>query len=154
MPSAYRVSFISTPEAMPEREIVSAVFLIGFVGDKVLAARNERGWDVPGGHLEKGESLLQGLRREVLEEAGATFEEALPLAVLSKPGQTRVMVFFAADGCVMGLFEPTKDALERCLLKPGRLVARYHGDRQLLTRLISFAGEKLGRTPGGLGCRA
>ena len=32
-------------------------------------------WDLPGGHLKKGESLFNGLRREVKEETNLTVEE-------------------------------------------------------------------------------
>lgn len=147
MPSEFRLSLIDAPKAMPPREIVSAVFLVGFVGDKILAVRNERGWDVPGGHLEEDESLAEGLRREVREEAGATFVEAIPIAVLSKPEQAKLMLFFAADGCILGRFEPKEDAFERRLLDRGQLLARYHGDRMLLAQLIASACQKLGRDP-------
>lgn len=47
---------------------MSAVFLIAFFDGKVLSARNERGWDVPGGHREGDEDCLTALRREDLEE--------------------------------------------------------------------------------------
>ena len=112
------LSWIQAPEEVPDRRFVSAVFLIGFVGDQVLAARNERGWDVPGGHLQAGESLLEGLGREVEEEAGATFAQAVAFASLSQPGRSRVMVYFAAGPCSLGRLVPKKDALERKLLTP------------------------------------
>jgi 8-oxo-dGTP diphosphatase len=53
-------------------------------GGRVLLARRavepERGrWDVPGGFLEEGEHPLEGLRRELREEAGLEIE---PLELL------------------------------------------------------------------------
>ena len=46
---------------------------------KVLLIRSERrGWEFPGGIVEQGEALLDGLRREILEESGITAE---PVAV-------------------------------------------------------------------------
>ena len=139
MNPSYELSWIRVPEEVPDRKFVSAVFLIGFVGDQVLAARNERGWDVPGGHLQKCESILEGLQREVEEEAGATFARAVAIASLSQPGGSKVMVYFAAGPCNLGRFVPQKDALERKLLSPNQLVTRYHGDRRLLLRLIERA---------------
>ena len=38
---------------------------------RVLAVRNPRGWDVPGGHYETGEAPLESLARELEAEAVA-----------------------------------------------------------------------------------
>ncbi len=122
---------------------VSAVFLIGFTEDKIVAARNERGWDVPGGHLDPGEGLLDGLRREVNEEAGASFKNAIPYATLSRVDKDKVMVFFASDSCELNDFTPKLDALERELMFPETLIERYYGDKELLNTLIQEAQKIL-----------
>ncbi len=122
---------------------VSSIYLIGFIGDKIVAARNERGWDIPGGHLEKGEELMDGLRREVEEEAGVSFTDALPYATLSLPHEEKHMLFFTSDSCKLGDFIPKPDAFERDLLDVETLIERYHWDKGLLRDLIQKANESL-----------
>lgn len=57
---------------LPPTEMTSTAFGLVFHGDAILLARLvDRGWDVPGGHLEAGESAEGAMRREVLEETGA-----------------------------------------------------------------------------------
>ncbi len=42
---------------------------------KILLIRSaRRGWEFPGGVVEQGESILDGLKREILEESGVTAE--------------------------------------------------------------------------------
>lgn len=56
----------------------ASAFLVDDVGRVLLARRAyepDAGlWDVPGGFLEEGESPLDGLRRELLEETGLSVE--------------------------------------------------------------------------------
>ena len=53
---------------------VSAAGVV-YKDDKVLLIRSERrGWEIPGGIVEQGEAILDGLRREILEESGITAE--------------------------------------------------------------------------------
>lgn len=43
--------------------------------DKVLLIKsNHRGWEIPGGVVETGEDLLDGLKREIFEESGIVAE--------------------------------------------------------------------------------
>ena len=49
---------------------VSAAGVV-YKDDKVLLIRtSRRGWEYPGGVVEQGEAILDGLKREILEESG------------------------------------------------------------------------------------
>lgn len=54
--------------------IVAATGLV-FRGDQILLVKSPaRGWELPGGQIYQGESLLHGLKREILEESGIQVE--------------------------------------------------------------------------------
>lgn len=51
---------------------VSAAGVV-YKDNKVLLIRSERrGWEFPGGIVEQGEAILDGLKREIFEESGIT----------------------------------------------------------------------------------
>ena len=59
-------------ERMPPRSLCTAVACLALVkgGKELVLARNYRGWEMPGGHIEAGESVEDALLREALEEGG------------------------------------------------------------------------------------
>ena len=69
---------------------------------KVLLIRSERrGWEFPGGIVEPGEALLDGLKREIFEESGVTAE---PEAVT---GIYQNVAFKKGFGPLEGMMLPT-----------------------------------------------
>lgn len=67
--------------AWPPIDHVSTVHCLAFDGDQVvLALHRTRDWTIPGGHLEHGESALDALAREALEEAGASVADPVLFA--------------------------------------------------------------------------
>ncbi len=60
---------------MNKKEITA---VCAFVFDKdgnILAVKNSRGWDIPGGKVEKGESSDGAVIREVFEEASVVVDK-------------------------------------------------------------------------------
>lgn len=62
-------------ELMDRNHFVSVAGLVLNDNNEVLLVKSPlRGWEFPGGMVESGESLQSALKREVLEESGATIE--------------------------------------------------------------------------------
>jgi 8-oxo-dGTP pyrophosphatase MutT (NUDIX family) len=75
-----KVEFIPTNEA-PSLPI-TAVKIYAIEDGKLLLAKVGRGWDVPGGHIEPGETPGIALVRELKEETGASAERYTLLGYL------------------------------------------------------------------------
>jgi len=59
-------------DQLPPLDLISTALGLFFDGDRLLMTRlRSRGWDIPGGHVEPGETPEQTVRREVYEETGA-----------------------------------------------------------------------------------
>jgi 8-oxo-dGTP diphosphatase len=61
-----------------EEEKITFVVALVYQGDKFIMGWNNlrRGWELPGGRVEDGESPLEAVMREVYEESGATITTA------------------------------------------------------------------------------
>jgi 8-oxo-dGTP pyrophosphatase MutT (NUDIX family) len=91
---------------------------------------NARGWDIPGGHTEAGESPEETLHREVMEETGALLSDVRLLGyqrirLLSPcppnyryPHPDSYQILFFATVAAMPDFVPTEETRERALFPP------------------------------------
>ncbi|HZC76870.1 MAG TPA: NUDIX hydrolase [Ktedonobacterales bacterium] len=87
--------------SLPPVQSAQACFRIGVFavierdGRYLLARRRDIGWwNLPGGGLEAGETVDEGLAREVREEVGVEIEIVRLVGVYSKPGKQEVVLTF------------------------------------------------------------
>ena len=87
---------MSTPQKPPGRGFRVAVnAVIDQDGRALLARRRDiRWWNLPGGGVEPGESVTEGLQREMREEIGAEVEIVRLAGVYSKPQKSEVVLVF------------------------------------------------------------
>jgi ADP-ribose pyrophosphatase YjhB (NUDIX family) len=60
----------------------------------LLRQRHRRGWTLPGGLVNRGETAVQAVEREVFEETGLSVSVGQPFATVIEPGVRRVDVLF------------------------------------------------------------
>ena len=126
-------------KVLPPTSKVSAVFFLGIKDNQILSIRNERGWDIPGGHVEEGEALLEALRRETLEEASAKFMKVKPFLYLSSDDYDKVMLFYFTNDFVLEEFKPHEDSFERAVLSIEDFLSKYYGDKEMMRRIFKIA---------------
>src|SRR5437868_12939512 len=60
-------------DGLPDSQLCSAVYCLAINEtnpEKIVLARNRRGWEMLGGHLDPGETIEEALVREAIEEGG------------------------------------------------------------------------------------
>lgn len=94
------------------RHIVAASALIrNGEGAIALVKTERRGWELPGGQIELGETLTDGLQREIFEECGIRVELGKLLQVRSNVSSSIVIFLFQAT-YVGGELRPSEETPE------------------------------------------
>ncbi len=62
---------------LPNKKLCTAIFGVPKFQNGILLTKTARGWELPGGHREKGEEVFETLTREIFEETGFKTQRAI-----------------------------------------------------------------------------
>lgn len=118
----YRLAWLGHAEVS-----VSRVRAFAFTDrTRLLLVRGNDGLQLPGGGLNDGEEPIEGLKRELLEEAGATISNWSRLGSFQIEGITRSLQeihdFYWCRVTLADEWIPDEDISERVLIPPGDLL--------------------------------
>ena len=155
MPKPNEYHLVLDPVLPPEHLITAALALI-FDDDRFLMTHlNHRGWDIPGGHIEIGESPESAVRREIYEETAVHVRD-LQLFAHEKfmlhgdvpdgykyPHPISYQVFFLGKVASLDPFVPSEESQARKLFSPQETKNTDWGNRGSVlyeAALASIAG--------------
>jgi 8-oxo-dGTP diphosphatase len=128
--------------SVPQAIIVGC--LVRRANDEVLLIRHQRrGWEVPQGHVEEGENLIEALHREVREESGVSVELGPLAALWSKLTAPPALIFTFLGRYRSGELAASGDSLEACWFSPAEALDLVSDPvmRERLSVLLSYNGS-------------
>ncbi|WP_100012039.1 NUDIX hydrolase [Lentibacillus sediminis] len=142
-------------KTLPPEEQITSVHGFCFKDDKLLLVNlNQRGWDIPGGHIDNGETTEECFRREAFEEGYITGSCSLLGHIIvdhnknpnwdenSPYPKVGYQVFYRMDIDQLHVFQAKYESGERILIKPGEVTEYYHGWNELYQEVLDYASSQ------------
>ncbi|GIP30529.1 hypothetical protein J23TS9_56590 [Paenibacillus sp. J23TS9] len=134
LPEPNQISTVIS-DVMPDRHLITCSFVLAFLNDEIiLTDLHARGWDIPGGHIEREESAEEAVIRELYEETGAKILDPKLLGFVEiemfgekpenykYPFPKNYMAFFWSNIIHLDDIQPNDEIRGRGLLKPEQVL--------------------------------
>jgi len=137
---------------LPPEELVTACMVFALHGkDRIVLSKPERGWGIPGGHREEGETAEECLHREAMEEAAITLKNLQLIGRWSTKKRFHSMhnakypdqgyqLLFVADVKELNEFKPQLEITERIVIPISEL-KDYHHDIGNFMPVLNYVME-------------
>lgn len=145
-----------TGKSEPRHTVIVGCLVRNADNQVLLIRHHRRGWEIPQGHVEESENLVDAVKREVAEEAGVSVEIGPLAAVWSMVSPSSVLIFgflgrylcgdlFATDDSEEAVWVSEESALEMVtsLTMRQRLEALLHYDGRVSYRSYSIKPYQL-----------
>lgn len=138
-------------DTLPSLPMTAAGIYV-FDEDGVLLIKNGRGWDIPGGHIEPGETPEEAVARELFEEAAASVENIqlagyLTIKKLKKNERNKT---YPSEGCIIvykgkGLnlydYSPQFETTGRMISPIDQLQLYHHNWTEMKRQIIGYVKD-------------
>ncbi len=126
----------------PSHTLVVGCLVRNAQDELLLIRHHKRGWEIPQGRVEEGESLIDAIHREVREEAGIEMVLGPLAAVWSKVTLPSAVIFTFLGSYRSGELAPTGDSAEAAWLTPVEALELVTNGvmKQRLQALLGFDG--------------
>ncbi len=142
---------------LPEKAKITSVACIPYIkSEDIVVTKLERGYDIPGGHVENSDNtLLDALKRELSEEVGLIIGDSVKIiGVISSDyyGSSKEDISYMVITTTQNIikleddFEPQLESLGREVMSDKNFLAYYKaGDKTLMNILVMRARHILGK---------
>lgn len=132
---------------MPEplHIVAASALVIDGAGHVLLVRSPKRGWELPGGKIDPGETLIAGVMREVREEAGVSVEVGALTGVYSNVHRRSKVIFNFVAMYVSGALTPSAETPEVGWFPYAQVLEQitHHGMRRRAADALAFSGTPL-----------
>lgn len=97
---------------LPKHVLVVSCLVRNSENNILLVKHHIRGWELPQGRVEKGETVIFALSREVLEEAGVTINHAKLSVIWSKISAPETLILCFTANYSSGELTPSEETPE------------------------------------------
>ncbi len=131
----------------PTHVVVVGALIRNDAREILLIRHPKRGWEIPQGRVEQGESLVDALHREVFEEAGVKINPGPLACVYSKVSPPTAVIFNFIAAYRSGALQTSEESLEVDWFSEQEAlhVVTHPVNIERLQTLLNFSGTTLFR---------